>query len=280
MLHARKSVWVSVLPLKTNRSLSPNDSPITLIIEKYSLSVMRIKIQAIVITVIIVSVAGATGVTAQEVETEIQFEDEVVVDEETTVTYVANVVETPVETNVEVELTLLVDGEEVRTQTTEEEVFDGAELRTEFAHTFDSSGEKEVTVDSVTEVFGQRITDSTTETVTVMAEDDGDGTEDGVGNGTGEGSAGNSTGGSADDGDMEEGTGDGIGDDTAGGVSNQTESTTDEMEDGGDGINDNGTDDETDVEGGDTGEGLPGFGAVAALVSLAAVAVYAKRRRG
>jgi PGF-CTERM protein len=240
---------------------------------------MKVRIPILVTVFVVLSVAGATGVAAQEVETEIQFEDEVVVDEETTVTYVANVVETPVETNVEVGLTLLIDGEVVRTQTTEEEVFDGAELRTEFAHTFDSSGEKEVTVDSVTEVFGQRIADSTTETVTVMAEDNG--TEDGVSNGTDEGSSDDNTGGSSDDGDMEEGTGDEIGDGTEGGVSNQTDSTTDRMEDGAeDNRDDNGTDGETDGEESDTGEGLPGFGAVAALVSLAAVAVYTKRRRG
>jgi PGF-CTERM protein len=240
---------------------------------------MKVRIPILVTVFVVLSVAGATGVAAQEVETEIQFEDEVVVDEETTVTYVANVVETPVETNVEVGLTLLIDGEVVRTQTTEEEVFDGAELRTEFAHTFDSSGEKEVTVDSVTEVFGQRIADSTTETVTVMAEDNG--TEDGVSNGTDEGSSDDNTGGSSDDGDMEEGTGDEIGDGTEGGVSNQTDSTTDRMEDGAeDNRDDNGTDSDTEDAEDGTSEELPGFGAVAALVSLAAVAVYTNRRRG
>jgi PGF-CTERM protein len=53
------------------------------------------------------------------------------------------------------------------------------------------------------------------------------------------------------------------------------------MEDGAeDNRDDNGTDGETDGEESDTGEGLPGFGAVAALVSLAAVAVYTRKRRG
>jgi PGF-CTERM protein len=209
------------------------------------------------------------------VETEIQFEDEVVVDEETTVTYVANVVETPVETNVEVELTLLVDGEEVRTQTTEEEVFDGAELRTKFAHTFDCSGEKEVTVDSVTEVFGQRITDSTTETVTVTAAEESDGNESGDSvDDVAEEDTPDDTEREADE------TEDETGDEMEGDADNQTDGTTDRMEDGAeDNMDDNGTDSDTDDAEDGTSEELPGFGAVAALVSLAAVAVYTGKRR-
>lgn len=226
----------------------------------------------VLIAVVAISVVGATSVAAQEVETEIQFEDEVVVGEETTITYVANVVETPMETDVEVELTLLVDGEEVQTQTTEEEVFDGAELRTEFEHTFDSSGEKEVTVDSVTMAFGQEITDSTTATVSVTEAEDGDNeTED---DGTGDMDDG--TGDSTDSDDTEDGDG-GMEESTG----NETDDSTD-MEDGTeDGVEDSETDGDTDTgtntEGG-TSEGLPGFGAIAAIVSLAAVAVYTRRR--
>ena len=230
--------------------------------------VMDAKIPALVVALVVVSVGGATGVAAQEVNTEIQFEDEVVVGEETTITYVANVVETPMETDVEVELTLLVDGEEVQTQTTEEEVFDGAELRTEFEHTFDSSGEKEVTVDSVTRAFGQEITDSTTATVSVTEAEDGDNeTED---DGTGDMDDG--TGDSTDSDDTEDGDG-GMEESTG----NETDDSTD-MEDGTeDGVEDDQTDDGTDTEDG-TSEGLPGFGAIAAIVSLAAVAVYTRRR--
>lgn len=231
---------------------------------------MDAKIPAIVVALVVVSVGGATGVAAQEVNTEIQFEDEVVVGEETTITYVANVVETPMETDVEVELTLLVDGEEVQTQTTEEEVFDGAELRMEFEHTFDSSGEKEVTVDSVTRAFGQEITDSTTATVSVTEAEDGDNeTED---DGTGDSGTDDGTGDSTDSDDTEDGDGG-----MEGSTGNETDDSTD-MEDGTeDGVEDSETDDGTDTEGG-TSEGLPGFGAIAAIVSLAAVAVYTRRR--
>lgn len=217
---------------------------------------MKAKILALVV-VVVVSVGGATGVAAQEVETEIQFEDEVVEGEETTITYVANVVETPMEADVEVELTLRVDGEEVQTVTTEEEVFEGAELRTEFEHAFDTSGGKEVTVDSVTEAFGQEITDSTTATVTVMAADENDGnetegdTDDGMDDGTDE---------------TDGGTGEGTDDSTDDGVDDETENETEGSDDG------NGGD--------DTDEGMPGFGTVVALVSLAAVAVYTSRRSG
>jgi PGF-CTERM protein len=50
------------------------------------------------------------------------------------------------------------------------------------------------------------------------------------------------------------------------------------MEDGTeDGVEDSETEDGTDTEDG-TSEGLPGFGAIAAIVSLAAVAVYTRRR--
>jgi len=225
---------------------------------------MDAKIPVLVFALVVVLVWGATGVAAQEVETEIQFEDEVTVGEETTITYVATVVETPMETTVETELTLSVDGEEIGIQTTEEEVFEGAELRTEFEHTFESSGEKEVTVDSVTRALGQEITDSTTATVTVAeAEEDGNETEgdDGTDDGTDD---------STDDGDTDDG--DGGMDDAEGDT---------EEGDGTDEVSDDGTDDGTDSSGdGDAGEGLPGFGAVVALVSLATVAVYTRRRGG
>lgn len=227
---------------------------------------MEAKILCFVALLVVVSAWGATGVAAQEVETEIQFEDVVVEGEETTITYVANVVETPMETDVEVELKLLVDGEEVQTVTTEEEVFEGAELRTNFTHTFESAGEKEITVDSVTRALGQEITDSTTATVTVTeaVEEDNE-TEDGTDDGTGDGA---DSGDSMENGD-EDGMDDGEGDDT-----------TDDVSDDETGEGEDSTDDTDGSGDGDAGEGLPGFGAIAALVSLAAVAVYTRRRGG
>lgn len=226
---------------------------------------METKIPAVVVALVVVSAVGVTGVSAQEVETEIQFEDEVVAGEETTITYVANVIETPMETTVETELTLLVDGEEVQSVTSEEEVFEGAELRTEFNHTFESAGEKEITVESVTEALGQEITDSTTATVTVEAADD-DGGENGMddGNQTEDG-----TDGGMDDSTSDGGDTDGEGDDSQDGMDNTDDGMDDET--------DGGTEDETDGSQDDTGEGLPGFGVVVALVSLAAVAVYTSR---
>ena len=241
---------------------------------------MKAKIPGLVVALVVVIGVGTTGVAAQEVATEIQFEDEVVQGEATTITYVATVEETPMETDVEVELTLLVDGEEVQSVTSEEEVFEGAELRTEFDHTFDSPGEKEVTVDSVTEALGQEITDSTTATVTVAAadEDDGNSTDEDL-NGTDGGMEdGMDDGDDTDDGMSEDGTDDG--DDT------DNSNTGDEPEDGGDGSGD-GTDGDTqgDTDDSDEGdgaegesEGLPGFGVAVALVSLVVVAVYTSRK--
>jgi len=212
--------------------------------------------------VVLVSAFFVTGVTAQEVETEIQFEDEVVEGEETTITYVSTVVETPVETDVDVDLDLLVDGEMVDSVSTEEEVFEGAELRTEFTHTFESAGEKEVTVEAAARAsrFAPEATDSTTATVTVLAaEDEGtDGdTEDEVNDSdvTDEDEEGEATGNDTDETDSE------------------VEETETEAETGTE------TQDDGEADDNDESEGLPGFGFLTALLCLSVVTAVLVRSR-
>lgn len=214
--------------------------------------------------VILVSALSVTGATAQEVETEIQFEDEVVEGEETTITYVSTVVETPVETDVDVDLDLLVDGEEVDSLSTEEEVFEGAEIRTEFTHTFESAGEKEVTVEAVASVsrLTPDATDSTTATVPVMAaEEKGtDGDTDGEVNdtyGTDEGGEAEATENDTDATDNEP-------------ADTETETDT-ETEDG-----DGEAGDSNEI---DESEGLPGFGFLTALLCLSVVTAVLVRSR-
>lgn len=210
--------------------------------------------------VVLVSAFSVTGAAAQEVETEIRFEDEVVEREETTITYVSTVVETPVETDVNTEVTLMVDGEEVDSLSTEEEVFEGAEIRTEFTHTFESAGEKEVTVEAVASVsrFAPEATDSTTATVTVMSAED-EGTDEEV----------NDTDATDEDEEVEATEND----------KGATENEADETETGkgteakeGDG--EAGDDDESD-----DGEGLPGFGFSTALLCLSVVTAVLVRSK-
>lgn len=202
--------------------------------------------------VVVVSAFFTTGAAAQEVETEIQFENEVVEGEETTITYVSTVVETPVETDVDVDLELLVDDEEVETLSTEEEVFEGAEIRTEFTHTFESAGEKEVTVEAVASVsrLTPDATDSTTATVTVLAAEEGtDRDTEGV----------NDT--DATDEEVEE-------------TENDTGTTDNEVEETEAGTETQDGDDEA----GDA-EGLPGFGFLTALLCLSVVTAVVVRSR-
>lgn len=212
--------------------------------------------------VVLVSAFSVTGAAAQEVETEIRFEDEVVEREETTITYVSTVVETPVETDVNTEVTLMVDGEEVDSLSTEEEVFEGAEIRTEFTHTFESAGEKEVTVEAVASVsrFAPEATDSTTATVTVMsAEDEGtDGGTDGEVNDT------------TDEDEEVEAT-----ENDKGATENEADETeTGKGTEAKEGDGEAGDDDESD-----DGEGLPGFGFSTALLCLSVVTAVLVRSK-
>ena len=214
--------------------------------------------------VVLASALFVTGATAQEVETEIQFEDEVVKGEETTIAYFTTVVETPVETNVDTDVTLLVDGEVVETVSGQERVSEGAEIRTEFNHTFDSPGEKSVTVNGTAFVppFGPELKDSTTATVAVLAADNEGGTAGGDSD-----EAGSSTANGSDD---EDETG---GERNAGGTDNDTEEGE---RDAGEATEDGSvpSDDSAERTGGGSeseegGQGLPGFGVVTALLALA-----------
>lgn len=207
------------------------------------------KALVIAVAVLTVSVAATTAVTAQEINREVQFEDNVTAGEETTITYVSVIEQTPVEDTVDIDLTLFVDDEEVSTATTQEEIFNGAEIRVNFTHTFESAGEKQVRVETLSEVLGQEVEGSAEGTVTVSGgemEEEMNETDEEMDEGTDEEMDGeNET-----DGEMDEGT--------------------DEEMDG-----ENETE-ETDDESG--GEGLPGFTAVVALVSLLAGAAYVRRR--
>jgi len=217
--------------------------------------------------VVLVSALSVTGVAAQEVETEIQFEDEVVEGEETTITYVSTVVETPVETDVDVDLDLLVDGEMVDSVSTEEEVFEGAELRTEFTHTFESAGEKEVTVEAAARAsrFAPEATDSTTATATVLAAED-EGTD-----GDAEDEVNDSD---VTDEDEERET---TGNDTDETDSEVEETETETEAETGTETQDDGEADDNDES--DGGEGLPGFGFLTALFCLSVVTAVLVRSR-
>lgn len=197
---------------------------------------------AVIVALIAVGMSTA-AVSAQDADREIQFEDEVTVGEETVITYVSTVQDSPIETTAEVELTLSIDGEEIETSTEEEEIAEGAEIVREFTHTFDSAGEKDVRIDSFTEVLGQTVEETTEATVSVAAGEDDEVDDE------------------ADDEEMDDG-------DTDDEMVDDEEVDDEEMDDGD-------TDDETMD---DEEEGLPGFTAVVALISLAAVAAYRRQR--
>jgi PGF-CTERM protein len=211
------------------------------------------KTLVIAVAVLAVSVTATTAVTAQEINRDIEFEDNVTVGEETTITYVSVIEQTPVEDTVDIDLTLFVDGEEVSTATTQEEIFNGAEIRVNFTHTFESAGEKQVRVETLSEVLGQEVEGSAESTVTVSGGEMEEETNE-------------------TDGEMDEGT-----DEEMDGENE----TDEEMDEGTDGEMEDGneteeTENETDDESG--GEGLPGFTAVVALVSLVAGAAYVRKR--
>lgn len=120
---------------------------------------------------LLMTATGTGGVAAQEIDLDIEFEDTVKAGEETTITHVATAVEASVEVDAEVELTLIVDGEEVETKSFEETIVEGETRRTNFTHTFDSPGEKEVTFEGTISALGQELSDSVTRTVRVYRED-------------------------------------------------------------------------------------------------------------
>jgi PGF-CTERM protein len=196
---------------------------------------------------IAVSAAATATVTAQEVEREILFEDNVTVGNETTITYHSVIEESPAEVEADIDLTLFVDDEEVGSTTITREILDGTEIRVNFTHTFESAGERRVRVDTVTRALGTEIEGGTQDTVNVSAAE----TDRETGNMTDTG-AGNETDEQMDDA-MDETSDEGMGED-----GNETENETD--------------------DGGGEGQGLPGFTPLVALVSLVAGAVYVRRR--
>ena len=138
---------------------------------------MSTRAPVFVAVVVLALAVFVTAASAQEVESDIRFDDEVVVGEETTITYISTVVETPADVEADIEVDLLVDGERVDTFSTQADVFEGAELETDFTHTFESAGEKRVTVEATATVsrFTPDLTETTTANVTVLeAGDNGD----------------------------------------------------------------------------------------------------------
>lgn len=197
-----------------------------------------------VASVVLVAALLTTTAAAQDVDREIQFEDNVTVGEETTVTYISNIHESPAEVEADIQITLFVDDEEIDSTTVTREITDGTQIRANFTHTFESAGERQVRVETLTQALGTEREGSVETTVTVNAA-------------AGAETNGNET-------DTDEGADD--------------EMTTDDGDDAGNETDDGGTtDNETDgEEGGDDseGEGLPGFTAVVALVAVAVAAIH------
>ena len=149
------------------------------------------------VVVSVVLVFGAPGVAAQaqgqaqaqngsgapsppEVDTEIRFEDEVRVGEETTIRPVATVEETPVSAEVSVDLTMLIGGEVIETQSFEEQISNDTVIRREFKHTFESSGRKQVVFRGVLSAQGQQVSGTISDEVDVLAEEDSEDTDGGT----------------------------------------------------------------------------------------------------
>lgn len=195
----------------------------------------------VLVAVVLVSLAVfAMAASAQEVESDIRFDDEVVVGEETTITYVSTVVETPADVEADIQVELIVDGERVEDFSTQAEVFEGAELETDFTHTFESAGEKRVTVEATATVsrFTPDLTETTTANVTVLEAGD---------NGNVSGA-------------QEEPEADGV---------ENTEDTAGETD----------GEDETET-GTEAAEGLPGFTVVTVIFSLVLAVSVAARKEG
>jgi hypothetical protein len=202
------------------------------------------------IVALTVLVAATTAVSAQEINREIQFEDNVTVGEETTITFISNIEESPAEVEADVGITLLVDGEEVDSTTVTKEITDGTQIRVNFTHTFESAGERQVRVETLTQALGTEVEGSVESSVMVS--------EAGMGNET--------DGTDADDGNET--------DETDAGMDDMNE--TDETEDNETEMTDNETDEGTGD--GTESEGLPGFTAVVALISIAAAVAYREVR--
>jgi hypothetical protein len=123
-----------------------------------------------VITILVLSVTAMTAVSAQETNRDLEFENDVTVGEQTTITYVIKINETPVEDDADIEATLFVDGRSIQTKTKTEQIYDGAEIRIHFPHTFNSGGIRDVRVESTTQILGQQVEGSAEDTVSVAVE--------------------------------------------------------------------------------------------------------------
>lgn len=172
---------------------------------------MRHRTLAAAVLTVALFLAASGAVSAQEIDRQITFEEEVVAGEPTNVTYTAVIQESPVETTAQTELTLYVDDEEVEVLEKEDEIFEGSELTTVFNHTFEESGERTVRVDSYAEVLGQEVEGTTEATVEVQAPEmeEEDDSEEMDGNDTAEMEpAGNES--TSEDGEDEDGGGEGL----------------------------------------------------------------------
>jgi len=126
-----------------------------------------------------------------EIDTSVEFEDEVRAGEETTVAPVAVVDETPVSATVTIDLTMYVDGEAVETQSFEETVSNDTVVRRVYTHTFEEPGVKDVEFTGTVSALDREVTGSISEEVTVLPVDEND-ADDGEGN-EGDGNGGSYT---------------------------------------------------------------------------------------
>ena len=199
----------------------------------------------VVASVVLVAALATTTAAAQEIDREIQFEDNVTAGEETSMTFVSVVEESPAEVEADIGVTLLIDDEEVDSTTVTREILDGTEIRVNFTHTFESAGDKQVRVETLTQVLGQEVEGSAEATVTV-----------------------NAAGGAETEGnETDTGTDEGADNETVADDEDAGNETVDEEATGNE--TDGGTDGE-DPE----GEGMPGFTAVVALVAVAVAAIH------
>lgn len=113
--------------------------------------------------------AASNTVAAQDMDHAIEFEDNVVAGEETTIVYMGTVYDPTVETTVTTDVEMSIDGSVVADRSYSMEMYDGVEIREEFTHTFDSAGEHEVEFTLTFTAFGQSRTASYTDTVDVRS---------------------------------------------------------------------------------------------------------------
>lgn len=136
---------------------------------------------------------GSDAPSPPEVDTEIRFEDEVRVGEETAIRPVATVEETPVSADVSVDLTMSIDGEEIETQSFEERISNDTVVRREFTHTFESPGRKQVEFRGELSAQGKRVSGTISDEVDVLAEEDGEDTGEDTDGSTDGGESGSET---------------------------------------------------------------------------------------